>query len=46
MRFSKYRPRYSEYADSVGLRVAVRNFYAIVVDCCTQAVQVISKSGA
>ena len=50
MNFSKHCPRYSEYqvlyADSVGLRNAVCNFYAVVIDCCTQAVQVISKSGA
>ncbi|MCJ1345587.1 hypothetical protein MMC31_003794, partial [Peltigera leucophlebia] len=50
MNFSKHCPRYSEYqilyADSVGLRVAVCNFYAVVIDCCTQVVQVISKSEA
>lgn len=50
MSFSKHCPRYSEYqvlyADSVGLRVAVCNFYAVVIDCCTEAVQVISKSGS
>ena len=49
MQFSKHCPRYSEYqllyTDSKGLRVAVRNFYAVVIDCCTQVVQVISKSG-
>ena len=50
MRVSKHCPRYSEYqilyADSVGLRVAVRNFYATVINCCTHAVQLISNSGA
>lgn len=50
MRVSKHCPRYSEYqilyADSVGLRVAVSNFYATVINCCTHAVQVISNSGA
>lgn len=50
MRFSKHCPRYSEYqilyADSVGLRIAVRSFYATVINCCTHAVQVISNFGA
>lgn len=49
MNFSKHCPRYSDYqilyADSVGLRVAMGNFYAVVIDCCTQVVQAISKSG-
>lgn len=50
MSFSKHCPLYAKcqvlYASSIGLRVAVCNFYAVVIDCCTQAVQVISKSGA
>lgn len=49
MNFSNHSSRYWEYqvlyADSAGLPAAVCNFYAVVIFCCTQAVQVIKNPG-